>query len=115
MSLEIPTSPDPYYSLRTRLDGSDYTLEFLYSTRQERLYLNLFDSEERLLVAGLKLLTGVALLLYLHHLPGIPPGELMIVATGADDSPPKLTELGQDKRCSLVYFTAEETRALQGA
>lgn len=115
MSQTIPTLQQPYYSLRTRLDGQDYTLEFIYSTRAERFYLNLYDAEETLLVAGLKLLSSVALLGYYHHIPGVPAGEIMVTATGADDSSPTLFELGPGLRCVLTYFPVAEVVEAQAA
>jgi uncharacterized protein DUF6983 len=111
VSQTVPTLPLPFYTLRTRLDDSDYTLEFNYSPRAERYYLNLYSSEDVLLVAGLKLVPGVLLLRYYKYRDGMPQGELVVTATGADGSPPKLGELGRGLRCELSYFTVEELKA----
>lgn len=113
MSQTIPTLQQPYYSLRTRLDGQDYTLEFIYSVRAERFYLNLYDAEQVLLIAGLKLLSNVFVLAYYHHIPGVPPGEIMVTATSADDSSPTLLELGSGLRCVLTYFPIADVQRLR--
>lgn len=113
MSQTIPTLQQPYYSIRTRLDGVNYTLAFRYSTRAERFYLNVYDAEDVLLLAGLKLVTGVLLLASYHHLSGVPAGEIVVTATSADDSSPKLGELGAGLRCALTYFTAPDVARLK--
>lgn len=115
MSQSIPTLQIPYYSIVTRLDGSDYKLEFRYSTRAQRFYLNLYTAEDVLLVAGIKLVTGVMLLHYYHHIAGMPSGELSVMATASDQSSPSLLELGDDKRCTLTYFTAAEIANFKAA
>lgn len=112
MSQTIPTQDQPFYTLRTRLDGSDYTLSFTYSVRAERFYLDLYDSEDVLLVAGLKLVTGVPLLHYYHHIEGVPPGEIIVTSTTQDTNSPSLLELGEGRRCLLSYFTAIEVASL---
>jgi hypothetical protein len=115
MSQTIPTLDDPFYTIRVRLDEADYTLEFYYSTRQQRYYLHLSDAEDTPLVLGLKLVANVRLLRSYKHRDGMPSGELMVVCSSTDQSPPKLGELGlldDGKRCSLVYYPAAELAEL---
>lgn len=111
MSQTIPTLLEPFYTIRVRLDDRDYTLEFVYSPRQERFYLSLFDSEDVPLVCGLKLVSNTPLLRYWHHKDGVPPGELMVTALGEDQTSPKIGDLLEDGRCQLTYFTAAEVAA----
>lgn len=113
MSLTVPTQQRPFYSLVTRLDGSDYKLDFRYSPRADRFYLNLYDANEVLLLAGLKLVTGVLLLNYYHHLPGVPTGELLVSSNGSDNSAPGLNELGPGLRCTLSYLEASDVVRLK--
>ncbi len=113
MSQTIPTLTDaPYYTIRVRLDDRDYTLEFDYSTRQQRYYLSVYGEDETPLVRGLKLVANVALLRYYHHRDGMPRGELMVTAATLDVTPPKFGELGADQRCQLTYFPASEVAAV---
>lgn len=115
MSQTVPTLPLAFYTLRARLDDADYTLEFRYSPRAARYYLNLYDSENVLLAAGLKLVSNVRLLHYYHFRAGMPAGELCVTATGVDASSPALGELGPGLRCELTYFTADEVKAQNAA
>lgn len=108
MSQTIPTLPDPYYTIRVRLDDHDYTLEFRYSPRAARYYLNIFDAEDNALVCGIKLVSNLQLLRYYHFRDGVPPGELMVTCTSTDTTSPALGELGEDQRCQLTYFTHAE-------
>lgn len=113
MSQTIPTLADPYYTIRVRLDDRDYTLEFLYSPRQERFYLGIYDSEDVPLVLGLKLVSNVMLLEYWHHKDGVPLGELVVTSYSADRSSPKIGELLEDGRCQLTYYSQAEVSELK--
>lgn len=105
----IPNLTDePFHTLRCTLDEQDYTLEFLYSTRAESYSLNLFDAEDNPLVMGLKVYVGVDLLAPYRRETRLPPGMLMATSLGADNSAPKLGELGQGRRVELTYFSADE-------
>lgn len=116
MSATIPTLALPFYTIRTRLDDSDFSLQFRYSDRASRYFLNIYDVNDVLLVAGLKLVPNVLLLAYYAHVPGVPPGDLMVTVLGSvDGSPPKLGELGAGLRCELTYFTAAEVKVNRAA
>jgi len=112
MSQTIPTSDLPFYSLRTRLDERDYTFKFNYSTRQSRWYLSIYDVENVLLVAGLKLVANFPLLKYYKFRDGMPQGDLIVMCTTADTAPPTLNELGPGLRCELTYYPQAELEAL---
>jgi hypothetical protein len=104
-TLLIPTTPGvPFYTQKTRLDGVDYVLEFRYSQREDRWYLDISDSEEVPILTGLKLIANWPLLQAYHYDTRVPPGELMAISLVADDSPPGLNELGEGLRCELTYF-----------
>jgi hypothetical protein len=104
-TLLIPTSANPYYSERVKLDGRDYLLRFSYNEREERWYLSLYDDAEDPLILGIKLLTNWELLQHYHADPRVPPGELWVMDTTGNDDPPTLNELGVGKRCELTYFS----------
>lgn len=114
MSYTIPTLPAPFYTQRVRLDDKDYTLEFWYSTRAARYYVNLYDVDEVALVCGLKLVCNVPLLRYYHHKDGVPTGELIVTCSTPNPTPPVLGELGAGLRCELSYFTRDELAEQQG-
>lgn len=112
MSTTVPTLVDePFYTIRCRLDGQDYTLEFRYSDRQSRYYLTLYDANDAPLVCGLKLVSNIMLLRYYHYRDGMPPGELMVTCATTDASSPTFGELAEGGRCQLTYFTQAEVLA----
>ena len=105
-TLIIPVTGDPFQTLKVRLDGSDYVLSLAYNQREDRWYLSIADDEETPILSGLKLVANFGLLFRHRYNIAVPPGELMVTDTTADRSPPGLAELGEDKRCQLVYFEA---------
>jgi hypothetical protein len=98
------TDGTAFYTLRTTLDGLDYQLEFSWSTREERWYLTIKDSQGDLLMGATKLVCNVPLLRYRRHIEGTPAGELAVTTTSTDYTPPGFYELGAEGRCQLVYF-----------
>jgi hypothetical protein len=104
----IPTLSDgsALYTQRVNLDGQDYQLDFRWNTRLARWYLNLRDSDGALLAASLKVLTNWPLLAYYHGREGMPPGELWCVSLGVSSDPPGLDEMGEGRRCTMVYYPA---------
>jgi hypothetical protein len=105
-TLVIPTlvGGTSFYSLRTTLSGADYQLEFDWSSREERWYVTTRDSLGDLLIGAKKLVVGVDIFRYYHHRAGVPVGDLAVVTSGLDRSPPGYFELGPEARCQLVYF-----------
>lgn len=100
--LVIPTSPDdPFYTQISELDGVEYTLDFRYNQLENRWYLTIGDVAGVDLLKGIKLVPGADLLFY-HKTIGLPPGQLLVLASG-DGSAPGLGELGPQRRCSLIY------------
>jgi hypothetical protein len=104
--IAIPTADAPFYTQKTLLDGRDFILSFQYNQREDRIYLSIYDDESVLLIGGLKVLANYPLLFRHHYNTALPPGELIAIATTGDGSPPGLGELGEGKRCQLVYFDA---------
>lgn len=103
MALEaIRTFDDPFYSMTVALDGSDYLFEFRYNQREDCWYFNLSLTDGTLLVAGVKVVCNRPLLKRFVD-TRLPPGTLVAFANTNDDAPPGLTELGEDRRVTLVY------------
>ena len=103
----IPTLSDgsTYYTTRVNLDGTDYDLEFSWSTREERWYLNVYHAAlGTALVLHLKLVLSWPIWRYYHHVEGMPAGELFVLTRSADDSAPGLEDLGEGLRCELIYY-----------
>lgn len=105
-TLLIPTSSDPYYSQKVKLDGRDFVFRFSYNEREARWYLGILDDEETPLRLGLKLVANWELLQHYRADPRMPPGELWVMDLTESNAPPTLNELGEGKRCELTYFSA---------
>lgn len=109
MALEaIRTFEDPFYSMTVSLDGSDYLFEFRYNQRENCWYFDLSLTDGTLLVAGVKVVCSRALLKRFVD-TRLPPGTLFAFANTTDDSPPGLTDLGEDRRVTLMYSPKDET------
>lgn len=107
MIVSIALLQEPFFDITTELDGTSYLLSIRYNSREERYMLSIStpDGEEiakgAALVCDWKLFSNVAD-------DRLPPGMLMVTASGPDNSPPKLGELGFGLRCELVYIEAVE-------
>lgn len=109
MSLVIPTLPDnSNYSIKCNLDGQDYGLDFNYSTREKCWYFNISNSENVLLLAGIKIVTLYPLCLYQKDFYKLPPGLFYAASGTIDNSTPMIGELGVNRRVQLVYYTEAE-------
>ena len=91
----------PYWDQTTTLDGISYLLQFRYNTRESVYYLSISSADGRIDYAlGIKLVQSTFLL---RPFP-TPPGEMMVVAATLDDSPPRLGDLADGARCTLLYI-----------
>lgn len=108
----IPTSEDPHYQQRARLDGRDYVLTFQFNEREARWSLTLADEAGDPIATGIKLIANWRLLHPYRYDPRCPPGELTCSDISGDGSPPTLLELGKGKRCELLYWPRAELDAI---
>jgi hypothetical protein len=99
--LTVPGNPN--YTLRTRFDGRDFNLKFLWNEREERWYLDIRTDSDLPIVMGIKLITNRPLLRFYKFDARLPPGELYAWSLTTDESPPGLFELGSGKRVELSY------------
>jgi hypothetical protein len=102
----IPTLSDgtAFYSQRVNLDGTDFQLDFRWSTREARWYLRLLNTTGDVLVGPMKLVVNWPLLHYYHGREGVPTGEIWCMTVGASTDPPGISELGEGLRCQLEYI-----------
>jgi hypothetical protein len=103
----LRTFDDPFYTMTTPLDGSDYLFEFRYAQRENAWYFSISLTDGTLLVAGVKVVCSRPLLRRYADLR-LPPGVLMAFPNTSDDSTPGMGELGEDRRVALIYATADE-------
>lgn len=100
----------PFIDQVTNLDGVDYALSFRFNQREWRFYLSIGLPDGTELAKGAALVCNWPLFVNVVD-PRMPPGLLMVVPQGTDSSPPGLGELGQGKRCELVYMDAADRAA----
>jgi hypothetical protein len=103
----LPTTTDPFQRMTVRLDGRDYVLTLLYNQREDRWYISIADDESLPLLSGLKLQANWPLFWRHRYNSALPPGDIMAVST-SDNLPPSLSDLGEGKRCELIYFDNAE-------
>lgn len=103
----------PEGTVRVRLDGTPFRLNFKWNTRDEYWALSLYRDDGTALVEGMRLAIGVNLL---RQFVGstMPPGGLVLVDPGGRNE-----ELDRDAlesgRLQLVYLTEDEMAALAPA
>lgn len=113
MPARINTLEAPYYRERVRLEGRDYVFDFSYNEREERWYLSILDEEADPIAHGIKLIANWSLLFPYRYDERCPPGEITVADITTDGSPPTLLELGEGKRCELLYWTRDELIAIE--
>ena len=106
--LVVPTtSSAPSYVQNTTLEGSSYVLQFDFNQRACAWYLSIADASGVDIYNGIKLSCGMPLLRKCSDVRR-PPGELLVLSSTADTSPPGLLELLPGSgRCSLLYCTSD--------
>ena len=100
----IPLDPTQAFVQQvTALDGTEYLLVFRYNQRQSRYFLDIGQPDGTIIAAGAALVVGWPLFTSVQD-SRMPPGTLVVVATGADTwTSPALGELGPGLRCELIY------------
>lgn len=104
-SQTIPTVTGvPFYTMRTRLDGLEYTLRFAWNELYARWFMDIFTDDGVRIAVGVKLVTNWPLLRFMQWDERIPQGEMIAVDLTGDGSPPGLYDFGPGKRVALVYY-----------
>jgi len=97
---EIPPALDefPAFTQETVLDGTTYRFTFRWNVREQTWYLDIADTDDSVIVAGLHLVEGADLLRYVTD-SRVPPGILFFVGVATE------TNLGKD---ALLYYADED-------
>ena len=109
--LRIPVAQEvPVYQQRTTLDGVDYFLRFDWNARSETWFFQLFDADNVKLTGMIRVVIGVPLLRLHHATPGVPPGDIVAIDTGAligeGQTRPTFDDIGT--RVRLLYLEESE-------
>ena len=105
------TTPQPYSVQTTTLDGVPYLLNFQYNQREDCWYLLLQTVDGQNIYGYVKLVVGWNLLGQCAD-NRKPAGDLVVITTTQDDSPPGFNDLLPGGRCQLQYLTASDLSAL---
>lgn len=101
---QLPTDPEPNYEREIKLDGETYVFRFLYSDREDCVFLTISDITGDTLVSGMKLVGGTNILRPYQYNPKVPQGKLYLWTNGTDDSTPSYDEIGEGSRQELMYY-----------
>ncbi len=101
----LRTFEDPFYTMSTTLDGSDYLFEFRYNQREDAWYFDIGLTDGTVLVRGTKVVCNVSLLKRFAD-SRMPKGTLFAWPNTNSRLAPGLLELGEDKRVTLLYAEA---------
>jgi hypothetical protein len=96
------------YSLDMELDGTVYTLDFLWNRRDESWVMSVYLPDGTLLAGNRKLVLGFPLLRGEID-SRLPPGVLILVDSTESNDEPERDEVGG--RCFLAYLDEEEVAA----
>lgn len=109
MAITIPLRNDlPRFDFQIDLEGTTYTLDFVWNFRGEYWSMSLLDADGLPLVYGIAFLIGTALGKR-HPGEGMPPGILEVLDTSGQQRDAGLNDLGS--RVILLYHSAAELAA----
>jgi len=70
MSIIIPIKDNPNHSLKIELEGLLYKLDFIYNTINDFWSMSIFDENDNLILAGIKLVANYPLISQYNKLKG---------------------------------------------
>jgi hypothetical protein len=105
--VQIPPPLSPFYQQTTVLESVQYVLSYAWNQRCSAWYLSIADANSVDIYNGMKLICNMGLLFKCSD-PRKPPGQLYVVSSTNDVSPPGLQDLATGSgRCSLRYVTSD--------
>ena len=101
----IPTLEGvPDYTMRTRFDGRDFNMRFLWNERIERWSMSIFDADQVPLAVGIVIITNRPLTRYYRWNAAMPQGDLTAWdLSNPAGEPPGLYEMAIGRRVELAY------------
>lgn len=70
MSIIIPIKDNPNHSLKIELEGVLYKIDFIYNTTNSFWSMSIFDDNDNLILAGIKLVANYPLISQYNKLKG---------------------------------------------
>lgn len=101
----LPTfqTSSPRYKYHISLDGIIYYLNFNWNTRESAWYMDIANSSETLILAGIKLVPDYRLLKQYKAIEGLPAGDFLLVDSKQDDQNSQVTFDNFGDRYVLMY------------
>lgn len=104
ITIPIPSPLLPSFTQRSKLDGREYVIAFVWNEREARWFFDLADENGDPIVSGVKVIPNFPLLRRVVD-ARCPPGELAAV-DNTGDAPILFSDLGT--RAVFVYYAAAE-------
>jgi hypothetical protein len=103
-SITIPLYNSARWEMKADLSGKRYGIYIAYNTRQDAWFMAISDTNENLLLAGIRLVPGIFFLeKYRASVPGLPPGDLWLVDIEGKLSAAEVTRENLSTRFALTY------------
>jgi hypothetical protein len=106
----IPLRSLSKYTFGVTLEDVPYIMTVRWNVRGAYYTLDILSSDDVLLLGGIKLVINSGGLIRKFPRPGMPPGELLAIDAGNDNTPIVFGDL--DERVELVYLTDAEYVAI---
>jgi len=108
MSLIIPIKNSPNHTIFIDLDAITYKLEFLYNSVANFWSMSIYDDDDNLLIAGVKIIPNYPLLTqYVNS--SLPQGEIICEVSNTTEQITRDTFVKQE--ATLLYITESELAA----
>lgn len=106
----IPVADYPTYSEELTIENVLYRFKISYNERGQHWALTIMDSNEVILIAGVKIVLGYELIKWYPD-RGLPPGGIMVI--NMDDSVTEITRDNLGTDIKIVYIPEAELAAIQ--
>jgi len=93
------------YSIEIELAGELFNLFFYWNSREESWYMNIRDSEEAVILAGVKLVPVYKLLQQYRAKEGLPEGDFILWDLNQDPTDDNVTFDNFGKRYQLIFLS----------
>ncbi len=106
---------DSAFDFSVNLDGVIYNLRLDYQPYNEGWYMTAIRQSDGLLILGSRrVCVDQAWPLVINSSDDIWPGQIVCVSEDFTEADPVLDELGQGRRCGLLYYDAAEVASRRG-
>ncbi len=105
--ITIPFNTYPSFFTDVILDDETYRFKCSWNTRGEFWALSIYNTEDVLIVAGIKLVVGYDLLRTCRHLD-VPQGLLIIIDDADNYEKIGYGDFSNDRKLALIYVSKDE-------